>query len=592
MTFLYNKNKIEIIKKFLNNKKRGIMIQYKCKSCKIFGRSSKCDICGAEAERSSVIYWCEYCKIPIYEEECSLCHQRGRPLTKDIRPVFPEERLLVEIVRGKPFEFLKESVWNGAGNHYFINGKRISFSISKLRDCNADWIREEYNRLAQENTDIYFKSQMELWVKANQRRLEEIEKEAISYIRETCKTYDRRDLLVSFSGGKDSTVTSDLVLRAFHTAQIAHIFGDTTLEFPQTLDYLERFRREHPKLLVMTAENKEKDFMELCRLVGPPSRVMRWCCTVFKTGAITRKIEAMFRGKTHIVTFYGIRRSESIARKKYKRETDSPKITKQTVISPIIDWYDFDVWLYLFTRKIDFNDAYRLGYTRVGCWCCPNNSVWSEFLSRVHMAEQYQKFRKLLLEFAVQIGKPDPVQYVDGGFWKARQGGNGMVYAQKSVISFEACATEDHTFRYQLQRPISEEFYELFKPFGKLNFSLGNARLGEVYVLDQRGEIVLKLAGRKGSDQLKATIYKNTIAGAKSWKAAEEKIKCQITKYQMCMGCKACVSVCRHSAIRISDREGEGVRYQIEDQICVRCGECVGHFTAGCYMRKVLSIKR
>lgn len=568
------------------------MIQYKCKSCKISCNRSNCSICGSRTEGVSMIYWCDSCNIPIYEEQCSLCQRMGRPISKDIRPVFPEERLLIEIVRGKPFEFLKESVWNGAGNRYFINGKRISFSISGLRDCDADWIREEYQKLAEKNTNQYFNNQMEKWIQANRGRFEEIEKEAISYIKEKCSSYDRKDLLVSFSGGKDSTVTSDLVLRALNTAQIAHIFGDTTLEFPETLAYIQRFRKEHPKTLIMTAENKEKDFMELCRLVGPPSRVMRWCCTVFKTGAITRKIQAMFREKSHIVTFYGIRRSESVNRSKYERESDSPKITKQTVISPIIDWYDFDIWLYLFTRKIDFNDAYRLGYTRVGCWCCPNNSLWSEFLSRVHMAEQYQKFRKLLLEFSAQIGKPDPEQYVDGGFWKARQGGNGVSYAGRSVIAFEACATEEHTYRYQLQRPISEELYELFKPFGSINFLLGNARLGEVFILDRNHAPVLKLVGRTGSDFLKVTIYKKTIAGAKGWKAAEERVKCQITKYQMCMGCKACVSVCRYNAIAISYGEDEQVQYRIDDTKCMRCTECVGHFIAGCYMRKVLSIKR
>ena len=25
-------------------------------------------------------------------------------------------------------------------------------------------------------------------------------------------------------------------------------------------------------------------------------------------------------------------------------------------------------------ESVDFNGAYRLGYDRVGCWCCPNNN--------------------------------------------------------------------------------------------------------------------------------------------------------------------------------------------------------------------------
>ena len=99
-----------------------------------------------------------------------------------------------------------------------------------------------------------------------------------------------------------------------------------------------------------------------------------------------------------------------------------PKITKQRIISPIIDWMDFDIWLYILTTGIDFNDAYRLGYARVGCWCCPNNSGWSEFLSKVHMHEQSKHFREMLIDFATSIGKEDAEVYVDDGYWKARQG--------------------------------------------------------------------------------------------------------------------------------------------------------------------------
>ena len=140
---------------------------------------------------------------------------------------------------------------------------------------------------------------------------------------------------------------------------------------------------------------------------------------------------------------------------------------------------DFDVWLYLLTTGIDFNDAYRLGYTRVGCWCCPNNSGWSSFLSEVYMPEEYEKWHTLLINFAKKIGKPDPEVYVDDGWWKARQGGNGLDYAQTSVLTFEPCALQENTLNFELQRPITEELYELFKPFGFINKSIGNERLGD-----------------------------------------------------------------------------------------------------------------
>ena len=69
-----------------------------------------------------------------------------------------------------------------------------------------------------------------------------------------------------------------------------------------------------------------------------------------------------------------------------------------------------------------------------------------------------------------------------------------------------------------------------------------------------------------------------------------------LTKYQMCIGCKACASVCKHNAITVRMKENDDgdqeLIYRIDDEKCVRCTECVAHFNAGCYMRKVLTIKR
>lgn len=83
------------------------------------------------------------------------------------------------------------------------------------------------------------------------------------------------------------------------------------------------------------------------------------------------------------------------------------------------------------------------------------------------------------------------------------QGGNGLAAAQTSVVAYEPCATDENAFNYELQRPITEEFYELFKPFGYINKELGNKRLGEVYVLNKAGKVVLVLQGRMGSTKNK-----------------------------------------------------------------------------------------
>lgn len=570
------------------------MLKYVCRNDNIKTKSSTCPVCGERTElEKSDIYWCDNCNVPLFQSECECCSGKGTRITTDIRPVFPEERLLLEILLDKiPGTYEKDSVWNCSGNKYLINGKRIKFSVKELKNKDVDDIRSKYEEASKNISYEYFEQYADKFVQANRSRYEFIVREAVDYIKNSTKDYTAKDMFVSFSGGKDSTVTSDIVMRALSEPKILHIFGDTTLEFPETMRYVDRFKKEHPQTPVLSSRNKDKDFEELCKLVGPPSRVMRWCCTIFKTGAIQRKIKTLFRNKNKIITFYGIRRSESASRSKYERETEGSKITKQITISPIIDWMDFDVWLYMLTTKIDFNYAYRLGYARVGCWCCPNNSGWSEFLSKIHMPQQSERFRQMLIDFAKQIGKPDPEVYVDDGKWKARQGGNGVDYAKKTAVSFEPCALEENAFNYELQRPISEQLYELFKPFGYLNFEFGNKRLGEVYVTRKDGRLVLKLQGRIGSTTLKVTIIDYKIDGAASVKAAEDKVKCQITKYQMCMGCRACESICKHNAIVIKEDKEGNLDYKILDDKCVRCAECVNHYTAGCYMRKVLATKK
>lgn len=576
------------------------MFERICPKCNVPMVGDRCikETCGSKTITSSTVYWCEKCNIPIFDKICPSCGSEGIYKATDMRPVFPEERLLIGILtdQSSPLRFMNKSVWYGS-NSYVVDGTKIKVSITKANKLSLDEVRKIRNLYLENETSIDyvpFQENIEKFIEANRNRYNYITEEAVTYIQGYRKKYSVEEMLVSFSGGKDSTVTSHLVCSAMGTNRILHIFGDTTLEFPMTLDYKKRFNKNEDSkgIRVITAKNREKDFENLCQVVGPPSRVMRWCCTVFKTGAIQKTITSAFKDKTDVLTFQGIRRNESASRSKYERETESPKIAKQTVASPIIDWLDFDVWLYILTTKIDFNYAYRLGYTRVGCWCCPNNGGWSEFLSKIHMYEQYTHWRNVLVDFAKQIGKPDPETYIDEGGWKARQGGNGLDAAQKSIVSFEPCATEENAFNYELQRPISEELYELFKPFGYINTELGNKRLGEVYVLSKTGKVMLILQGRMGSCKLRVTIKDIHIAGSKTLSVAEGKVKCQITKYQMCLGCKACEGVCIHDAISVKDDGTGKILYRIDDDKCVRCTVCVAHFNAGCYMRKVLGIKR
>ncbi len=580
-----------------------VLLRYICKHCdNLECDTSECPNCGQRTELvETTIFYCTKCNVPVFDEECGCCHSRCERIGSDIRPVFAQERLLLEVLLNRPFEFADKSVWCAGANNYIVDGKRIRLSFSELSKQKADDVIAKLKKHEKRNNKYIgndFDNPFILkFIESNRYRLNQITTEAIDYIKGVSKKFDDSSMFVSFSGGKDSSCTSHLVMRALNNQRIIHIYGDTTLEYPTSASLISDFRKAYPTTPVLVAKNIDQDFQNLCEVVGPPSRVMRWCCTVFKTGAITKKIEATFKNKTRLLSFQGIRRAESLSRSKYDRDTDSPKISKQVVSAPIIDWLDFDVWLYLLANKVPFNNAYRQGFSRVGCWCCPNNSGWSEFLSSIYMNEQYNKFKDMLYRFAKNVGKNDWKEYIDSGNWKARQGGNGLEHSKNAIVEFKPCVLDESSLNFDLSRPISEELYMFFRPFGKVDFTLGNKRLNEIYILDRHTNMpIMKLSGKEGASTLKVTMISMTST-FKNMKTVGELVRNQLTKYQTCIGCSYCSAVCKFNALKVFNLEKgnvgrDTISYSIDATKCVGCLECVKHFDGGCYMKKVLRTKK
>jgi phosphoadenosine phosphosulfate reductase len=541
------------------------------------------------------IFWCSKCKVPIIHQNnslskqtCPSCNSLIKYISSDIRPVFPEERLLAEILLGIPFEWCKKSVW-ASNNRYYVDGKSVSFGLKKYRDASLKNVRDALAHYQPQNTYVTFNEQIARFVDANSQRLNWLEYEAFDFIQSTAKPYAREQVVVSFSGGKDSTVTADLVIRALGDPGIVHVFGNTTLEFPLTLDYVDKFRRDHPMTIFKTAVNKDQDFYQVCKDIGPPARMLRWCCSMFKTGPITRVFNNLYPNKD-ILTFYGIRKCESVSRSRYNRvesSADAVKIHKQKVASPIFHWLDIDIWLYLLGKNVDFNDAYRLGYDRVGCWCCPNNSARASLLAQIYMPEQAEKWREFLIGFAQRIGKPDAEEYVDTGAWKARQGGNGLEAAQDIKIRFSNCTTEEHANVYQLNKPMTDAFLELFIPFGRLAPELGRKLINETIVVDVRANVPVLSIQPFGNDNNEYTVKVKTMNVA-DHAALQRMVGYQIRKYNACRQCLKCESLCKFGAISIV----KGV-YHICGIKCKRCKMCVTdkYLAGGCLMQKYLKTK-
>jgi phosphoadenosine phosphosulfate reductase len=568
-----------------------------CKKCNREAFDEVCDLCGGATEQDIPIeiYWCKGCKTPIIKlanelnkTTCLVCGSTMPYLSVDLRPVFPEERLLLEILIDKPLAYIESPVWC-SGNRYYIDGKSKVLPLSLFRQVDVKEVIQQFEKYKDQNTYEYYTDSINRFVCSNQERLNSLKDEAYSFIQTAASNYSPESIVISFSGGKDSTVTADLVKRALSDPKLVHIFGDTTLEFPLTIEYAYRFRKDNPKSIFKVAKNKEQNFYEVCEDIGPPARMLRWCCSMFKTGPITRVLNNMYRNRS-ILTFYGIRKCESVSRSKYKRIEDNAeavKIQKQKVASPIFHWKDIDIWLYILGEQLDFNDAYRLGYDRVGCWCCPNNNERAQFLSQIYMSEQAERWRNFLVNFAKKIGKPDPEVYVDSGKWKARQGGNGVIAAQDVKIKFTNCTAEENAKVYKLNRPINDNFIQLFNPFGMIAPELGRKLINETIVIDIKTNVPILSIQPFSQDGYDYAVKIKTLNVVKH-DDLQRMVGYQVKKFNACRKCLKCESLCKYGAISI-----HGDTYFINKQKCKRCKMCVSakYLEGGCSMEKYLKTK-
>lgn len=64
-----------------------------------------------------------------------------------------------------------------------------------------------------------------------------------------------------------------------------------------------------------------------------------------------------------------------------------------TVVNPIYDWRDVDIWEYIRQNNIEVNPLYSRGYDRVGCIGCP----LAPYHQRVKEFKDYPKFKQMYI---------------------------------------------------------------------------------------------------------------------------------------------------------------------------------------------------
>ena len=147
--------------------------------------------CNEKPVMSTTLYWCKQCNVPIYEESCPLCGEKGKYIATDIRPVFPEEKILLAILLEKddPLCFEELSVWNNT-NFYFIDGEKIQVSIKDFNGKTLDEIqkiKKKYDEYSAQIDYSKFDKIVSRFIQANENRYNEVTDEAISFVKRNMK---------------------------------------------------------------------------------------------------------------------------------------------------------------------------------------------------------------------------------------------------------------------------------------------------------------------------------------------------------------------------------------------------------------------
>ena len=220
---------------------------------------------------------------------------------------------------------------------------------------------------------------------------------------ERLKAFEPEDgYYVAYSGGKDSEVVLDLVKKSGCKFD-AH-YNVTSVDAPETIYFI---RKEHPEVIWDFPRDKDGKVVTMWKLIPekylPPTRIARYCCQELKEtngdGRVTvtgvRWAESTNRKKNRGLVNIGDTKQSSVVlnmdNDDARRMVEQCYRTKKTLVNPIIDWTDEDVWEYIETNSLPVNPLYRGGHKRVGCIGCPMSTHQKEEL------ERYPKIKALYI---------------------------------------------------------------------------------------------------------------------------------------------------------------------------------------------------
>ncbi len=411
-------------------------------------------------------------------------------------------------------------------------------------------------------------------VRANEYYLYYYKSRAIKFIHVMNEKVGK-PVIVSYSGGKDSLVALHLTLETGIRPHI--LFNNTGIEMPETVETVRRTAERYGlPLLVADAGDA---FWRAVERVGPPGKDYRWCCKVTKLAPLSRLLLERFPdGALNIV---GQRAFESLDRARSPRVWRNKWMPMILNISPIQEWTQLLIWLYIWKEHLEYNPLYEKGFDRIGCFMCPAAfSAEYEFVRQTR-PELWEKWERALERWADRLGLAGRLReaYVRGGLWRwltpavqkqrlAYRLGVELpawrdLYRRWLRPGLERSSAADHVWEAELSEPFSPE------ALGDQYSVLGAFRV------EEKTDNKIRLRGPRGvSVEHSGTTVR--VKGARGILGRElllDALKLQF-RWTHCAGCRACETSCPTGAIRVVEENGR-FRPVVDAGTCIHCKLCL-----------------
>lgn len=212
--------------------------------------------------------------------------------------------------------------------------------------------------------------------------------------------------VICWSGGKDSTVMLHMIINQKPNTPV--IFVDSGVDFPETINYIKKMKKEWNLNLIITKPDKDQTFWDVGKKYGWPifgKNIASNVGRAMRTGNIRRQLsnfeKHLIKNNIKIsakcsyyirekpskiieknfnfdVKFIALRTDESRARARLWVDHGDYYFVRHYFSNyngiwksnPMAFWNDRDIWEYHKKNDIPFCDLYGKGHTRNGCWTC------------------------------------------------------------------------------------------------------------------------------------------------------------------------------------------------------------------------------